>query len=128
MSPLYKFDSKAEKDFAMILEQEQDKEVLKWLRPAQAQFAIYWNHNSQRYTPDFVVETKDAIVMVEIKKETDIDDKDVREKASAGKKYCETVTEFNLKNKGKRWLYALIPHTSVAQNMSFNGLVGTRNG
>lgn len=117
---LYKFDSKAEKDFAMIL--EQDKEVLKWLRPAQAQFAIYWNYNSQRYTPDFVVETKDSIYLVEIKAEIDIDDTDVREKAEAGKKYCEVVTEFNLKNSGRRWVYVLIPHTAVAPNMGFKSL------
>lgn len=35
---LYKFDSKTEKDFAVIL--EQDRAVLKWLRPASNQFPI----------------------------------------------------------------------------------------
>lgn len=119
---LYKFDSKAEKDLAAIL--EQDKEVVKWLRPAQAQFLIYWKHNSRRYTPDFVVETKDVIYMVEIKAEQDIDDSEVQEKAYAGKKYCETVSEYNLRNGGKKWVYALIPHTAVAPNMSFKGLTG----
>lgn len=118
---LYKFDSKAEKDFAAIL--ETDRDTLKWLRPAQAQFSIYWKHNSQRYTPDFVVETKATIYMVEIKAESDIDDADVREKAAAGKKYCDTVTKFNLKNNGKKWTYVLIPHNSVAPNMSFLGLL-----
>lgn len=117
---LYKFDSKAEKDFAAIA--EQDKDVLKWLRPAQAQFSIYWNHNSKRYTPDFVVETKDAIYMIEIKAEKDIDDNEVREKAEAGKKYCESVTGYNLQNGGKRWAYVPIPHTVVAPNMSFRAL------
>lgn len=117
---LYKFDSKAEKDFAIIM--EQDKDVLKWLRPAQSQFALYWNHNSQQYTPDFVAETKDAIHMVEIKAEKDIDDANVQEKAAARKKYCDFVTEFNLKNEGKRWAYVLIPHTSVAVNMGFKAL------
>lgn len=118
---LYKYDSKAEKDFSMIL--EQDKEVLKWLRPAQAQFLIYWKHNSQRYTPDFAVETKDNIYMIEIKAEKDIDDVEVQEKATAGKKYCEAVTEYNLKNGSKRWLYILIPHTAVTLNMSFFNLI-----
>jgi len=65
---LYKFDSKAEKDFAIILEDDK-KDVLKWLRPAISQFAMYWKHNSQRYIPDFVVETADTIYMVEIKAE-----------------------------------------------------------
>ena len=107
----------------MIL--EQDKDVFKWLRPAQAQFSIYWKHNSQRYTPDFVVETADIIYLIEIKAEIDIDDADVREKATAGKKYCEAVTDFNLKNGGKKWVYVLIPHTAVAPNMGFTSLATT---
>ncbi|MCF6153892.1 MAG: hypothetical protein E3K36_01280 [Candidatus Brocadia sp.] len=53
---LYKFDSKTEKDFAVIL--VQDKAVLMWLRPASNQFHIYWKYNSRQYNPDFVVENK----------------------------------------------------------------------
>jgi len=117
---LYKFDSKAEKDFATIL--EKDTDVLKWLRPADAQFELYWKYNSKRYHPDFVVETADNIFMIEIKAERDIDDTEVQEKAEAGKKYCEAATKFNLANGGKQWVYVLIPHTAVALNMSFKGL------
>lgn len=118
---LYKFDSKAEKDFAAIL--EQDKSVIKWLRPPLAQFSLHWHHNSQRYVPDFVVEINDAIYMIEIKAEKDIDDAEVQEKAEVGKKYCLTVTEYNLKNDGKRWNYVLIPHTAVAHNMGFGEII-----
>lgn len=117
---LYKFDSKAEKDFATIL--EKDTDVLKWLRPADAQFELYWKYNSKRYHPDFVVETADTIFMVEIKAERDIDDSEVQEKAEAGKKYCEAATNFNLANGGKKWTYVLIPHTAVVANMSLKSL------
>jgi len=41
---LYKFDSKTEKDFVIIL--EQDKAALRWLRPAAKQFRIYWTTTS----------------------------------------------------------------------------------
>jgi len=118
---LYKFQSKAEKDFASIL--EDDKTVLRWLRPAHSQFAIYYQHNSKRYDPDFVVETKDAIYMVEIKAENEIENTDVQDKAQAGLKYCETALNYNAKNGGKRWCYVLIPHTDVAPNMSLGGLL-----
>jgi type III restriction enzyme len=117
---LYKFDSKSEKDFAAIL--EKDTDVLKWLRPADSQFELYWKYNSRRYHPDFVVETADTIFMVEIKAEKDIDDTEVQEKAEAGKKYCEAATTFNLANGGKKWTYVLVPHTAVAPNMSLKGL------
>ncbi len=117
---LYKFDSKAEKDLAVIL--EHDNEVIRWLRPALSQFSLYWDHNSRRYMPDFVVETKDTIYLVEIKAETNMNDAEVTEKGDAAKKYCEVATEFNLKNGGKKWAYVLIPHSAVAPNMSFSGL------
>jgi type III restriction enzyme len=116
----YKFDSKTEKDFAVIL--EKDGAVLKWLRPAEGQFQIYWAHNSRRYNPDFVVEAGDAIYMVETKMQREIETKEVKEKTSAALDYCRKATRFNLENSKKPWRYVLIPHEAVQFNMSFNGL------
>ncbi|KXK28478.1 MAG: hypothetical protein UZ01_02657 [Candidatus Brocadia sinica] len=118
---LYKFDSKTEKDFAIIL--EQDKGVLKWLRPASNQFHIYWKHNSRQYNPDFVVETKDTIYLIETKKEADIESADVQEKAQAALEYCKYATDFTIQNGGKPWKYVLIPHNAVMVNMGFETLV-----
>ncbi len=117
---LYKFDSKTEKDFAIVL--EQDTTVLKWLRPASSQFNIYWKHNSIRYCPDFVVEQKDTINLVETKKIGDIETADVQEKAQAALQYCQHATEFTTQNGGKPWKYVLIPHNAVMLNMSFDVL------
>lgn len=113
----YKFDSKTEKDFAIIL--ENDTAVLKWLRPAQKQFRIYWKQNTRQYHPDFVVETGDAIYMVETKKEGDIETADVQEKTMAALLYCKHATDFTSSNGGKPWKYLLIPHNAVMTNMSF---------
>ena len=117
---LYKYDSKTEKDFAIIL--ENDKAVLKWLRPAQNQFHIYWMHNSRKYSPDFVVETSDMIYMIETKKEGAIEDADVQEKTTAALQYCNHASEFTIQNGGKPWKYVLIPHNAVQTNMSFEHL------
>ena len=118
---LYKFDSKTEKDFAIIL--ENDKSVLKWLRPSQRQFHIYWKHNSRQYHPDFVVEIADTIYIVETKKEGSIEDSDVQEKSAAALEYCKNATEFTTQNAGKPWKYVLIPHNAVQANMSFENLM-----
>lgn len=118
---LYKFDSKTEKDFAIIL--EDDKKVLKWLRPAFGQFRIYWKHNSKLYNPDFVAETAETIYLIETKKESDISTSDVQEKARAALQYCKHATEFTTQNGGKPWKYILIPHNIVLLNMSFDTLV-----
>jgi len=117
---LYKFDSKTEKDFSIIL--ENDKAVIKWLRPARLQFHIYWDHNSKVYHPDFVVETKDTIYLIETKKEIDVQTVAVQEKALAAYQYCKNATEYTSKNSGKPWKYILIPHNVVLLNMSFETL------
>lgn len=114
----YKFDSKTEKDFSIILEQDKTT-VIRWLRPAQNQFNIYWHNNEKKYHPDFVVEAKEAIYMVETKKEGDIETSEVQEKAKAALWYCQHASEFTTQNDGKPWKYILIPHDKVQSNMSF---------
>jgi type III restriction enzyme len=121
---LYKFDAKGEKDFAAIL--ENDKAVIKWLRPAPRQFKIYWDHNARTYEPDFVVETDKAIYLTEIKADNQMTRDEVLEKAKAALQYCKHATEHNLKNGGKEWTYLLIPHSEVQLNSSFGYLSGKR--
>ena len=118
---LYKFASKTEKDLAIIL--ENDKAILKWLRPAQRQFHIYWRHNSKQYYPDFVAETEEGIYMIETKKEGAIEDVDVQEKSTAAIQYCKHATKFTTQSGGKPWKYILIPHNAVQGNMSFSYFV-----
>lgn len=110
-----------EKDFAIIL--EDDADVIKWLRPAQSQFRIYWQHNSREYTPDFVAETFDGIYMIETKKQADVASSEVKEKANAALQYCKHATEFTSNHRGKPWKYILIPHDVVMLNMSFSHLM-----
>ena len=112
----YKFDTKTEKDFAIMLESGGNNEVVKWMRPAPNQFRIYYRHNSKQYRPDFVVELKDCIYLVETKKQQDVDDTDVQDKARAALEYCKYATEFTKKHGGKPWRYTLIPHTEVKFN------------
>ena len=117
----YKFDSKTEKDFAIIL--EGDNSDQKWLRPAPSQFNITWDNNKRHYEPDFVVETVDTIYLVETKKESDISTEEVQSKAKAALLYCKNATEYTTANSGKPWKYILLPHDSVKLNMSLDYLV-----
>lgn len=117
----YKFDSNTEKELAYVLENE--AKVLKWLRPASSQFHIYWDNNSKRYEPDFVVETDDAIYMIEPKSKDKMQDSDVIQKADAAKIYCQYATEYNLENGAKPWYYVLIPHDEITRTTSLNALI-----
>ena len=121
---LYKFDAKGEKDFATIL--ENDKDVIKWLRPAPRQFKIYWDHNSRTYEPDFVVETLKTIYLTEIKANDQMIANEVLEKAKAALQYCKHASAHNEQHGGKEWKYLLIPHSEVLPNMSLGYLAGKR--
>lgn len=122
---LYKFDSLPELEFARVL--EQDGEVLKWLRPAPRQFNIYWGKQRQNYEPDFIVETADIIYMCEVKAYNEILTSEVQEKGRAGAEYCRTVSEWNVKNSGKPWEYAIVADRSIQSNSSFRYLIDTRS-
>ena len=119
---MYKFDSNTERIFATVL--EQDNNVLKWMCPSIKQFNIYYDRDSNsRYQPDFVVETKDKIYMVETKDRRKLRDSDVVKKAIAATEYCEAATKFNLLHLGKPWEYAVVPHDEVHLNSTFDYLM-----
>ncbi|MBT2677370.1 DEAD/DEAH box helicase family protein [Bacillus sp. ISL-35] len=114
-----KFDSDSERRYAIIC--ESDDTVEKWFKPALGQFKIYYGH-SETYNPDFIVETKTKKYICEIKKKDDINDKVVQEKAKAVQNWCSHATEHELKHGGKEWIYLLIPHNDINENMTVEGL------
>lgn len=123
---LYKFDSDTERTFAIVL--ENDREVLKWMRPSPKQFSIYYGPGGvSRYEPDFVVETASTIYMVETKASNETESAVVQDKASAAREYCRAVTVWNETNGGKPWEYILLPHSEVRLNSSFRYLMAYRN-
>lgn len=119
----YKFDSKTEHDFSFVL--ENDKKVLRWLRPAREQFSIYWSNGSKRYEPDFIVETADVIYMVETKAAANVSTEEVQQKKAAAEEYCRHASEFTAENGGKPWRYILLPHDTVDRTASFEYLIAT---
>ena len=117
----YKYDSKAEQDLAYVF--EHDALVQKWLCPALNQFRIYWKNNSKRYEPDFVVETKDGIYIMEAKRFDQLDHESVVAKKEAAVQYCKYASGFTVKNGGKPWKYVLIPHNEISRTSSVDYLL-----
>lgn len=120
---LYKFDSKSEKDFATLMEKDSSGFVLKWLRPSQRQFTIFWGKHVQKYEPDFVVETPETIYMVEVKSSKDVDTTDVQEKAKAAKLYCNQASKYTAEKGGKQWQYVIIPHDQITLSANLSELI-----
>jgi len=116
----YKFDSKAEQDLAFVL--ENDATVTKWLRPAPNQFRIYWDNNSKRYEPDFIVETESTIYMLEVKRSDQTEEETVLEKKAAAERFCKYASEYTAVNQGKEWKYLILPHNEVSRTVSMNYL------
>lgn len=119
--PVQKFDSEAERILAVIL----DRDAEKWFKPAKGQFQIFYKLGAEHpeYQPDFVAETADAIYMLEPKARNKMLDADVIAKKEAAEQWCRNATNHNTKHGGKPWIYGLIPHDTIAENMSIQGLV-----
>lgn len=117
----YRFDSATELDFSYVL--EHSSEVLRWLRPVPRQFNIYYDSNSHRYEPDFVVETASVIYLCETKARKDVALPEVQSKASAAWAFCDAVSQQLTVNGGKAWRYALFPDDTVVRQDSFTHLL-----
>ncbi|MCX6338736.1 MAG: DEAD/DEAH box helicase family protein [Candidatus Aureabacteria bacterium] len=117
-----KFDSDSERRFAVIL--ENDKDVLKWFKPAKGDFQIHYASEAS-YEPDFVVETETAKFLCEPKAANEIADEEVQAKASAAAEWCRYATEHERKHGGKPWSYLLIPHDEIEDNKTLQGLTAT---
>lgn len=121
-----KFDSDTERRFAILL--EDTKDVEKWLRPAPDMLRLYYRYGKgdQEYVPDFIVETKNEKLIVEIKALNDMDDPAVEAKANAAVAWCERASTLG----GKPWRYVLIPHDAVVGAATLKALVDryTRTG
>jgi type III restriction enzyme len=119
-----KFDSEAERILAVIL----DREAEKWFKPAKGQFQIYYKRGADHpeYQPDFVAETKDAIYMLEPKAKKNMQDPDVLAKKTAAEAWCKNASDHAAKHNGKPWVYRLIPHDTLAENMSIDHLGSIR--
>jgi len=127
---MYRFDSSYEGRFAYLL--DKDALVEDWLRPAPTQFeGLYWRDASgdsqNRYEPDFVVEFKKEIVMVEVKPSEEIKALDVQEKKKTAERYCELVTK-NIGKYGivKPWRYVIIPTEKITLSATILGLIASQ--
>src|SRR6266576_2061880 len=69
--------------------------------------------------PDFVVETKKAKLLCDIKEARDSGTTGLQGKANAASKWCEYATVQERQNGGKHWSYLLIPHDAVMNRLSW---------
>jgi len=120
--PAQRFQSDTERRFAVLL--ENDADVVKWFKPGKEAFQIYLKGDAQ-YEPDFVVETKTAKLICEIKATKDIEIQDVQNKAKAAVKWCDHATIHEKQVGGKPWAYLLIPHDAVNEAKTIRGLAAT---
>ena len=120
--PVEKFQSDPERVLAVIL----DREAEKWFKPARGQFQIFYRVGADpaEYQPDFVAETKDAIYMLEPKARNRMEDPEVLAKRKAALLWCQRASDHSATCGGKPWIYALIPHDVIAENMTIEGLAG----
>jgi type III restriction enzyme len=118
----HKFHSDTERRFAAMIDSDFEKDVLRWIKPGPGQFQIEYR-SGKAYEPDFVVETSNEKLIVEIKAHSEMTDQTVLEKSRAA---CEWVRHANLlasQTGAKNWGYALTPDSAVDAGATFAGLM-----
>ena len=120
---IQKFQSDSERRFAVIL----DRESSRWFKPAKGQFKILYRYRSDQpeYQPDFVAETDDEILMLEVKMKSEMDSPEVLAKKQAAVTWCGYASDHAKTCGGKPWRYAVIAHDVITENMSLASLVGS---
>jgi type III restriction enzyme len=118
----HKFDSDPERRFAVIIDSDFERTVLRWLKPGYNQFRIEYQ-SGKRYEPDFVVETVLEKLIVEIKAEKDLNEPSVQDKARAAQEWVKHANQFIDESDGKAWRYALVPDTAVNEGATLAGLM-----
>ena len=118
----HKFHSDPERRFAVIIDSDFEKDVLRWLKPASGQFDIEYL-SGKSYEPDFVVETTREKLIVEVKAKKDMSDKIVVEKARAACEWVKHANDFSSEGDGKIWRYVLIPDVDITESATLAGLV-----
>lgn len=117
--PELNFDSDPERRFSAIL--EDSPQVLRWFKPTTNDIMIFYE-SGKEYEPDFIVETDNKMLLVEIKAKSELSDPSVQNKASAAKLWCHYASDHALKNGGKAWKYLLIPDIEVLSNATLDAL------
>lgn len=115
-----KFDSASELKFARIVERE-NHFVERWLRPSPMDFNITYN-GGKNYEPDFVVETKDNIYLVEVKGDDKLNDPDVLAKKQKSIEYCKLVSKWAEETGNKKWIHVFIPTSKISSKSTFKYL------
>jgi type III restriction enzyme len=117
---IQKFQSDSERKLALIL----DRESIKWFKPANGQFQIFYKSGADHleYVPDFVAEIDSCIYLLEPKARKDMTDAEVLAKRDSAVKWCNLATQHTAGNSGKAWKYLLIPHDAITDNMTLPGL------
>jgi type III restriction enzyme len=120
--PYQRFQSGEEREFAVLIDSDNEPSVARWMKPGAKQFQIEYA-SGQAYEPDFVVETKTEKLIVEIKAANEVSDPIVQAKARAAEKWIGYANVHAAEARGKEWRYALIPHHAVGPSATLAGLI-----
>lgn len=120
--PYQRFHSNEEREFAVLIDSDNEPAVTRWMKPGARQFQIEYA-SGHSYEPDFVVETTTQKFIVEIKAANEMSDPIVQAKARAATKWVGYANEHAKENGGKAWTYALVPHDAVTPSATLSGLV-----
>ncbi|MCV3205575.1 DEAD/DEAH box helicase family protein [Mesorhizobium sp. YC-39] len=118
----HKFQSDTERRFAALIDNEFEKDVLRWVKPGPGQFQIEYR-SGKAYEPDFVVELSAQKLIVEIKADGEMSDQTVQEKSRAACEWVKHANQISTDTASKAWGYAIVPESAVIESATLAGLM-----
>ena len=122
--PAQKFSSNPERQFAVMLEDDERASIKRWMKPALNQFNVTYNCG-QRYNPDFIIETDDEMIIAEVKREAEIGSDSVQMKAEALIRWIEFANQIADAESKKHWRYILVPDNAISATATLDGFKST---
>ncbi len=116
-----KFHSDPERRMALLL----DRDALKWFRPARGQFALFYRDPSgeRDYQPDFIAETTEWRLLIEVKASDRMEDTTVLLKQEAAIDWCRVANVHAATHGLKPWITLLIPHDRIGEHIGLDRLI-----
>lgn len=115
-----KFDSDPERRMATVL--EKDASVKLWMKPGPNQLKIF-DQDGSSYQPDFVVETDQDRLIIELKRLSEMAAPEVLRKADAASLWCHVATQAQTERSDEKpWSYLLVPENEIEENFNIAGL------
>ena len=120
--PYQRFQSNEEREFAVLIDSNNEADVMRWMKPGAGQFRIEYANGQAHTNRISWLRRKSQKLIVEIKAANEVYDPIVQAKTRAATKWVSYANNHAAETGGKEWRCMLVPHDAVGKSATLAGL------